>query len=77
MLAAEELEPRRSPRDFFDLTRRVAPPTFFQSGVPGFDYPRRTSPRNVKFVGPLLPHRKATALSVDASTGRRSASTDP
>jgi UDP:flavonoid glycosyltransferase YjiC (YdhE family) len=31
--------------------------------VPGFDYPRRSLPANVKFVGPLLPNRKATVLS--------------
>jgi MGT family glycosyltransferase len=32
----------------------------FQSGVPGFEYPRRDLGRNIKFVGPLLPAHKAT-----------------
>jgi UDP:flavonoid glycosyltransferase YjiC (YdhE family) len=49
--------------DFFELTRRCAT-YYFQSGVPGFDYPRRNLPENVKFVGPLLPNRKAAVLSI-------------
>ena len=31
----------------------------FQSGVPGFDYPRREVNPRVRFVGALLPHRAA------------------
>jgi UDP:flavonoid glycosyltransferase YjiC (YdhE family) len=50
--------------DFFELTRKCAT-YYFQSGVPGFDYPRRSLPANVKFVGPLLPDRKATVLSIE------------
>jgi UDP:flavonoid glycosyltransferase YjiC (YdhE family) len=50
--------------DFFELTRTCAT-YYFQSGVPGFEYPRRSLPANVKFVGPLLPNRKATVLSVE------------
>lgn len=30
---------------------------YLQSGVPGFDYPHRQLSPNVRFVGPLLPHR--------------------
>ena len=43
--------------DFLELTRRCAT-YYFQSGVPGFDYPRRSLPANVKFVGSLLPYKK-------------------
>ena len=63
VLASEGLAPV-AVGDFFELTRRFAT-CYFQSGVPGFDYPRRRLPANVKFVGPLLPNRKATVLSVD------------
>ncbi|RAJ97462.1 UDP:flavonoid glycosyltransferase YjiC (YdhE family) [Larkinella arboricola] len=30
---------------------------YLQSGVPGFDYPHRQFSPNVRFVGPLMPHR--------------------
>ncbi|MFD1142025.1 glycosyltransferase [Larkinella insperata] len=30
---------------------------YLQSGVPGFDYPHRQLSPNVRFVGPLMPHR--------------------
>ncbi|MET7257121.1 glycosyltransferase [Dyadobacter fermentans] len=33
------------------------PALFLQSGVPGFEYPRRDLHPNVRFVGPLLPAR--------------------
>jgi MGT family glycosyltransferase len=39
------------------LVRRTT--RFLQSGVPGFEYPRRDLHRNVRFVGPLLPYKKA------------------
>jgi UDP:flavonoid glycosyltransferase YjiC (YdhE family) len=32
----------------------------FQSGVPGFEYPRREVNTKLRFVGPLLPHGAAT-----------------
>ena len=46
-----------------DLSHKCAT-YFFQSGVPGFDYPRRL-PGNVKYVGPLLPYRKGSVLPVE------------
>ena len=57
-LAAEGLPPV-AVGDFVELTRRCAT-YYFQSGVPGFDYPRRSLPTNVKFVGPLLPYKAGT-----------------
>ncbi len=57
VLAIEGLPPV-GVRDFFELTRRCAT-YYFQSGVPGFDYPRRSLPANVRFVGPLLPYKAA------------------
>jgi UDP:flavonoid glycosyltransferase YjiC (YdhE family) len=57
-LAAEGL-PSVAVGDFVELTRRCAT-YYFQSGVPGFDYPRRSLPTNVKFVGPLLPYKAGT-----------------
>ena len=63
VLASEGMPPV-TVGDFFELTRKCAT-YYFQSGVPGFDYPRRSLPANVKFVGPLLPNRKATVLSVE------------
>ena len=61
LLEAEGLQPLPAPRDFFDIPVEVAT-TFWQSGVPGFEWPRPDLPANVRFVGPLLPHRTATAL---------------
>ncbi len=49
---------------WIDLPHRSAT-YLFQSGVPGFDYPRRDRPGNVKFVGPLLPYRKGSVLPVE------------
>jgi UDP:flavonoid glycosyltransferase YjiC (YdhE family) len=57
-LAAEGL-PSVAVGDFVELTRRCAT-YYFQSGVPGFEYPRRSLPTNVKFVGPLLPYKAGT-----------------
>jgi UDP:flavonoid glycosyltransferase YjiC (YdhE family) len=47
-----------------ELTRNCAT-YYFQSGVPGFDYPRRSLPANVRFVGPLLPNKKASVLTIE------------
>ena len=57
VLAMEGLPPV-AVLDFFELTRRCAT-YYFQSGVPGFDYPRRSLPANVRFVGALLPYKAA------------------
>ena len=38
---------------------------FFQSGVPGFEYPHSDLPANVKFVGPVLPYRNRSVLPVE------------
>ncbi|GAB4024572.1 glycosyltransferase [Spirosoma gilvum] len=35
---------------------------YLQSGVPGFDYPYRRLSPNVRFVGPLLPHRSGQKI---------------
>lgn len=45
--------------NFFDVSVRRTT-RYLQSGVPGFEYPRRDMHPHVKFVGPLLPHKKAT-----------------
>lgn len=37
------------------------PTLFLQSGVPSFEYPRSDLSPKVRFVGPLLPYKKATA----------------
>jgi UDP:flavonoid glycosyltransferase YjiC (YdhE family) len=42
----------------FDVSYR-SPDVLFQSGVPGFAYPRRDPNPNVKFVGPMLPYKTA------------------
>ncbi len=42
----------------FDVSYRC-PDVVFQSGVPGFAYPRRERNPKVKFVGPLLPYKAA------------------
>ena len=44
----------------FDVSYR-SPDVVFQSGVPGFAYPRRDPNPKVKFVGALLPYRAAIA----------------
>lgn len=43
-------------RVFIDTQIRRAD-LYLQSGTPGFDYERSDWPANVRFVGPLLPHR--------------------
>jgi UDP:flavonoid glycosyltransferase YjiC (YdhE family) len=63
VLAAEGLPPIEI-GDFLELTRRCAT-DYFQSGVPGFEYPRRRLPTNVKFVGPLLPFKKGPIQEPD------------
>lgn len=62
LLASEGLPPV-AVAEWFDLEHRSAM-VYFQSGVPGFDYPRRDLPANVKLVGPLLPYKKGSALPV-------------
>lgn len=44
----------------FDAIIRRAD-VYLQSGVPGFEYPRRRISPNVRFVGPLLPHPSGKA----------------
>lgn len=39
-------------------------PALFMAGVPGMDFPRPDWPKNLEFVGALLPHRKAVLASV-------------
>jgi UDP:flavonoid glycosyltransferase YjiC (YdhE family) len=64
LLASEGLPPVKV-AEWFDLSHRCAK-YFFQSGVPGFDFPRRDLPGNVKFVGPVLPLRgRPAALRTD------------
>jgi MGT family glycosyltransferase len=58
LLTSEGLAPLGAPRDFFDIPAQAST-LFFQSGVPGFEYPRPDLPENVRFVGPLLPDRRA------------------
>lgn len=61
-LAAHGLSPIEG--SLFDVSYR-SPDVLFQSGVPGFAYPRRDPNPKVKFVGPLLPYKVgiATAFS--------------
>ena len=63
LLASEGLPPV-TVAEWFDLSHRCAT-YYFQSGVPGFDYPRCNLPGNVKFVGPVLPFRKGRVMPVD------------
>jgi UDP:flavonoid glycosyltransferase YjiC (YdhE family) len=63
VLASEGLPPV-AVAEWVDLSHRCAT-YYFQSGVPGFDYPRTNLPGNVKFVGPVLPFRKATVLPAE------------
>src|SRR5688572_9273848 len=46
----------------FDVSYR-RPDVVFQSGVPGFAYPRRERNPKVKFVGALLPYKTAIATA--------------
>jgi len=56
MLAAHGVAP--SEGYMLDVCYR-SPDVVFQSGVPGFTYPRRERNPKVKFVGALLPHKAA------------------
>ncbi len=62
MLASHGLAPIEG--SLFDVSYR-SPDVLFQSGVPGFAYPRRDPNPKVKFVGALLPYKAtiATAFS--------------
>lgn len=62
LLAAHDLAPLARPLDFLDLPAEVAT-VFLQVGVPGFEFPRSDAPDNLRYVGPLLPHRAATGAS--------------
>lgn len=57
ILGAHGLPPVRE--NFFDVAVRRTT-RYLQSGVPGFEYPRRDLHPHVRFVGPLLPYKKAT-----------------
>jgi UDP:flavonoid glycosyltransferase YjiC (YdhE family) len=57
VLATEGIKPVDL-RKWFDISHGCAT-RYFQSGVPGLDYPRSDLPANVTFVGQLLPHNKA------------------
>jgi UDP:flavonoid glycosyltransferase YjiC (YdhE family) len=54
MLASHGLAPIKG--SLFDVSYR-SPDVVFQSGVPGFAYPRRDPNPRVKFVGALLPYK--------------------
>ncbi len=56
MLGAHGLAPIEG--SLFDVSYR-SPDVLFQSGVPGFAYPRRNPNPRVKFVGALLPYKAA------------------
>ncbi len=60
MVSAQGIEPFRG--SLFDISYRCVD-ALFQSGVPGFQYPRRDPNPRVKFVGALLPY-KAVNTSV-------------
>ena len=64
LLLASEGLPSVTVGDWMDLSHRCAT-YYLQSGVPGFDYPHAHLPGNVRFVGPLLPYRKASVLPVE------------
>ena len=72
LLEAEGIAPLGAPRDFFDIPA-VASTLFFQSGAPGFAYPRTDLPGNVRFVGPLLPHKRTVARELPHEDRLRSA----
>jgi UDP:flavonoid glycosyltransferase YjiC (YdhE family) len=63
LLVTEGLSPVNV-ADWLELTRTCAT-RYFQSGVRGFDYPRRDLPANVTFVGPVLPFKNSTELPVE------------
>ena len=46
----------------FDVSYR-SPDVVFQSGVPGFAYPRRERNPKVQFVGALLPYQAAISTA--------------
>ena len=46
----------------FDVAYR-SPDVFFQSGVPGFAYPRHDPNPKVKFIGALLPYKTASSTA--------------
>lgn len=54
VLVSQGLAPHEG--TLFDVSYR-SPNVLFQSGVPGFAYPRRESNPKVKFVGALLPYK--------------------
>jgi UDP:flavonoid glycosyltransferase YjiC (YdhE family) len=56
MLASHGVAPIEG--SLFDVSYR-SPDVLFQSGVPGFAYPRRDPNPKVKFVGALLPYKAA------------------
>lgn len=56
MLASHGLAPIEG--SWFDISYR-SPDVLFQSGVPGFAYPRRENNPKVKYVGALLPYKAA------------------
>jgi UDP:flavonoid glycosyltransferase YjiC (YdhE family) len=56
LLASEDMPAYE--RSVFDLPWDAAT-VFFQTGVPGMDFPRTDWPANHRFVGPLLPHRNS------------------
>lgn len=56
LLASEDLPAYE--RSVFDLPSDAAT-LYFQTGVPGMDFPRSDWPANHRFVGPLLPPRAA------------------
>lgn len=58
ILASHGLAPVEG--SLFDVSYR-SPDVVFQSGVPGFEYPRRERNPKVMFVGPLLPYKAAIA----------------
>jgi UDP:flavonoid glycosyltransferase YjiC (YdhE family) len=60
ILAAHGLPPIEG--SLFDVSYR-SPDIVFQSGVPGFAYPRRHPNPHVKFVGALLPYKVTIATS--------------
>jgi len=60
MLAAHGLAPIEG--SLFDVSYR-SPDVVFQSGVPGFAYPRCDPNPQVKFVGRLLPYKTAIATA--------------
>ena len=63
ILASEGLRPI-AVAEFLDVSHTSAT-YYLQSGVPGFDYPRKDLPANVKFVGPLLPYKRGSTLPVE------------